>query len=125
MKIAARVFAIIGKVTAIISIVGCVIGIVAFFTSFFGIDGSTEEQVAAQAILIVCLIESIITLPFSIASLIFVKKVLKSLQDNEQKVWLGVVALIFINVLCGIFYLCWRPEKKIDDIEVEVIDNNY
>lgn len=125
MKIAARVFAIIGKVTAIISIVGSVIGIVAFFTSFFGIDGSTEEQVAAQAILIVCLIESIIALPFSIASLIFAKKVLKSLQDNEQKVWLGVVALIFINVLCGIFYLCWRPEKKIDDIEVEVIDNNY
>lgn len=125
MKIAARVFAIIGKVTAIISIVGSVIGIVAFFTSFFGIDGSTEEQVAAQAILIVCLIESIIALPFSIASLIFAKKVLKSLQDNEQKVWLGVVALIFINILCGIFYLCWRPEKKIDDIEVEVIDNNY
>ena len=79
MKTASNVFAVIGMVANII---------VAIFQTAFG-----EYPVAIFIYWILAIVSAL----FSIAVLV----------SQEKKVGLGVAAILFVNPLCGIFYLCW------------------
>lgn len=48
----------------------------------------------------------------TIADIIVGILVIKSLSDNDRKVALGVLSIIFVSPLSGIFYLCWKPESN-------------
>lgn len=34
-----------------------------------------------------------------------------SVSNKSRKTWLGIMTLIFTNVIGGVLYLCWKPTK--------------
>lgn len=82
MKTASNVFAVIGLITNILT---------AIFQTAFG-----EYPMAA-----------FLYWGLAFASVLFSIAVLVS---QEKKVILGIMAILFVNPLCGIFYLCWNGD---------------
>lgn len=89
------------KASTIFAIIGIVINVL--YSAFSILLNQNNELTAFT--LMTAIPTIVLTLGFGIL-------VLKSLKKNEKKTWLGVVAILFVNILCGIFYLCWKPENK-------------
>lgn len=51
-------------------------------------------------------------LSYSLLSLLFGVITLISLAGGEKHVWIGIVNIIFVSVLGGIFYLCRNNDDK-------------
>ena len=101
LKILARVFAIVGLV---IDIGMFLYGLIAFIAACVA-----AGSFAGAALLVL----AIIYLALSIVGVIVGISILSSLNYNEKSVALGVLGIIFLSVLGGIFYLMWNPGEKL------------
>lgn len=111
MKTAAIVFLVIGMVTAGISVLEVVTGSVAL-TEIIGnvivdMEGPYESTYYLELIRNILLFATIVGF---IASLIIGILAIKSLKEGKRNIVLGVLALIFCNLIGGILYLAYNPE---------------
>lgn len=104
MEKASKVFSIIGIICSIIA-VPCVFvtindSIGDLHYEIYGYHGEYDGFLWAAGIF------SVFCLIFGIAVSILT---IKSINDYDKKIYLGVLSIIFVNVFAGVFYLCWHP----------------
>ena len=113
MKTAAKVFLIIGKISAICLIVlgvlfAVVSGLSESFFEFIEVeaDADIDAELAATIVSIVYLSMAITFVVVGILGTIFSSKALRQMKTKKPSVGICVCCLIFVNVLAGIFLLC-------------------
>lgn len=64
-------------------------------------------------------ITSVILIVFLIIGLIIMLLALYSLRDSEKSIMLGVLTIIFVSAIGGIFYLIWNPNRTHDEESIQ------
>ena len=100
MKILAKVFAIVGLVA---DIGAFLYSLIAFILACQAAGTFTGAELLTTAIIY------LVVLGFGIYVGI---RIISSLNREDKETHLGVLGIIFLSLLGGIFYLIWEPEKR-------------
>ena len=116
MRILAKVFAIVGLV---VDIGLFLYGLIAFIAACVA-----AGSFAGAALFIL----AIVYLLISIVGIIVGIKIISSLDSNDKQTYLGILGIIFLSLLGGIFYLIWNPGVKVHsegDVYAGIFGNDY
>lgn len=112
MKVLAKVFAIVGLVADIALFLYALIA--------FIVANATEGEVKA-AFLTLAIIYGL----FSAIGIFVGIKILSSLSNDDKAIYLGVLGIIFLSLVGGIFYLIWTPYNTTSSSGVDPFINIF
>jgi len=87
-----------GKGWFIVGMVANSLSLVSAVITYLGENPSLTTLIAAVVTFVACLVVFIFAM--------------KTIKEGKKSVAIGVLGLLFVNLIGGIIHLCWNPNKK-------------
>ncbi|MDD6301947.1 MAG: hypothetical protein PUA56_01350 [Bacillales bacterium] len=115
MKKIAKIFALIGLSLSVLIAIGSTI---ATYT-LLGLAAITPNTESLNTVYLFGGLVSLFCIAFAGVGTFISIKLLILLRENVKKTCYGVLGIIFVNVLTGVFYLCYDPNKEVSEEKKE------